>query len=166
MGRYLELARQVTFIETSKLTITDRELGQTRYDKNDINDKRSDQRPVLPTDRNQWSTIEWHTYFDERAAFAEYDDGLDKSAAEHRAFECAVVEWLNTHPEPEDDPDVCSHCRGRLTDTDALPVLNGPGGHVWLHPRCHQPFIEQRRGRAFAKLEAVGLLVRPELPNM
>ena len=104
---------------------------------------------------------DWRTYYDERAAIAEHDGGLDRAAAERRAFTCVVVQWLNAHPEPMGDPDICAHCRHPVTDTDMLPVLNGPDGHIWLHPRCHQPFIDQRRAKAITKLEAMGLRKPP-----
>ena len=104
---------------------------------------------------------DWRTYFDERAAIAEHDGGLDRTTAERQAFMCAVAQWMNTHPEPEGDLNVCHHCRHRLADTDMLAVLNGPDGHVWLHPRCHQPFIEQRRAKAIVELKAMGLRAPP-----
>jgi hypothetical protein len=104
-----------------------------------------------------FSAEDWRTYFDEHAAIAEHDGGLDRAAAERQAFKSTVAEWLNAHPEPEGDTDYCCHCGDRLNDNEALPVLNGPGGHVWLHPRCHQPFIEKRRARAIVEIEAMGL---------
>jgi hypothetical protein len=100
---------------------------------------------------------DWHAYYDERAAIAERDGGLDRTEAEHQAFNCTVVHWLNTHPEPNPDPDVCGYCRQPLTETDLLPVLNGPGNHVWLHPRCLEPFNRKHRAKAIAELEAMGL---------
>ena len=139
----LSVAKEPTQPGTLSETISPTPLGQTAAS------------PNLPPEA--FSAEDWRTYFDERAAIAEHDGGLDRANAERQAFKCAVVQYMNAHPEPEGDPNVCHHCRHRLSDTDMLPVLNGPGGHVWLHPKCHQPFMEQRRAKAITELEAMGL---------
>src|SRR3954452_2560088 len=45
-----------------------------------------------------WSSEDWSAFHDERARIAEFDGGLQRAAAEERAFECCVVEWLNRNP--------------------------------------------------------------------
>lgn len=101
---------------------------------------------------------DWRAVYEERAAIAEHDGGLDKKDAEQQAFDCTLVSWLNAHPEPVNNPDVCHYCGGQLTDTDMLPIFNGPATHVWLHPRCHKPFIDRRREIAIAALKTFGLM--------
>ena len=50
---------------------------------------------LLRPGRDGWSVEDWQVYFDERAGVAEFDGGLPRGAAEAKAFECCVVEWLN-----------------------------------------------------------------------
>jgi hypothetical protein len=47
-----------------------------------------------------WSPEDWQVHFDERAGSAEFEGGLAREAAESRAFECCVCEWLNRNPAP------------------------------------------------------------------
>ena len=96
------------------------------------------------------------TFFDERAAIAEYDGGLLRADAERQAFECCVMEWLWQHPPPASGPERCAHCVEPLGE-DGLPFLTGDGGHVWLHSGCHGDWTARRRAEAVAALAGLGL---------
>lgn len=98
------------------------------------------------------SDADWLTYFDERAAIAEFDGGLQRSAAEACAFECCVVEWLNRNP-VNSPPGRCLHCGGSEGTLDELvPFGIEPTGHAWLHSRCWAAWHETRRATAVAVL--------------
>jgi hypothetical protein len=42
-----------------------------------------------------WSAEDWQAFFNERAAIAEFDGGLQRPKAEVQAFSECVAEWLN-----------------------------------------------------------------------
>lgn len=42
-----------------------------------------------------WRAQDWQVFFDERAAIAEFDQGLSREFAEALAFDCCVSEWLS-----------------------------------------------------------------------
>ena len=50
---------------------------------------------LLRPANDEWSAEDWQAFFDERAGIAEFDGGLPRNAAEAKAFECCVAEWLN-----------------------------------------------------------------------
>ena len=100
---------------------------------------------------------DWQRWYSERAAIIEHDGGFARAEAEARAFECCVAEWMNQHPPPANEPeDGCTHCGEPLAD-DALPFLNGAGGHVWMHGRCHAAWMKRPRAEAEAALAALGV---------
>lgn len=45
-----------------------------------------------------WTLQDWRAFYDERAGILQHDAGLDRSAAERRAFVLCVVRWLERHP--------------------------------------------------------------------
>ncbi|MGM4875784.1 hypothetical protein AB7645_31665 [Bradyrhizobium sp. 956_D2_N1_5] len=91
---------------------------------------------LLRPGRDNWSGTDWWAFFDERAGIAEFDGGQQRAAAEVRAFECCVVEWLNRNP-VSSPPGRCLHCGGSEGTLDELvPFGTEPAGHVWLHSRC------------------------------
>ncbi len=105
-----------------------------------------------------WDAADWREYFEERAAVGEFDHGLTRREADARALECCVARWLADNPPPANEPENrCAHCVKPLADADALPVLNGAGGHVWMHGRCHAPWMKRRRFDAEAALAALGV---------
>ncbi len=104
-----------------------------------------------------WDAADWRTYYDERTGIAEFDGGLPRAEAEARAYECCVAHWMNLHAPPPTDPaHGCASCGGPLPDNDALPFLTR-GGHVWLHSRCHAPWIARLRAEAVTALAGLGL---------
>jgi hypothetical protein len=51
---------------------------------------------TFPED-GEWAPEDWLSYFDERAAVAEFDNGLSRQKAEAAAYESCVLEWLDRH---------------------------------------------------------------------
>jgi hypothetical protein len=47
---------------------------------------------MLRPGRDRWSAEDWRSYFEERAAVAEFDGGLLRTDAEDQKFECCIVE--------------------------------------------------------------------------
>ena len=64
----------------------------------------------LQSDRG-WTAEDWHVFFKDRAAIAEFDGGLPRQEAEAHAFGACVVEWLNRNP-VRSAPDRCWWCGG------------------------------------------------------
>ena len=58
------------------------------------------QKPPVPRDTLQptqpWDPDDWRAFYDEQVRIAEYD-GLSRPAAEARAYDCCVAEWLWSH---------------------------------------------------------------------
>ena len=105
---------------------------------------------------HDWSATDWRAFYDERAGIAEHLGEVSRAEAETRAFECAVIAWLNHHPVPENGPVQCVLCGGTTTTGDALPYLNGDG-HVWLHADCHAGWMQRRRAEAVEALRGMGI---------
>ena len=106
---------------------------------------------------NGWDSSDWKAFFDERAGILEYDHGLSRQAAEARAFECTIVDWLNQHPEPS-DPDRCARCGAKETcEARVVPCGTSPAGYTWLHPGCWQSWHVERRQAAIAALSAFNI---------
>jgi hypothetical protein len=107
-----------------------------------------------------WDAADWRAYFDERAGIAEHDQGAALPVAEALAYDATVGEWCRRHPIPEGDHSECHHCRELRQGAAIVPVLNGMGGHFWIHNECLPAHLEARRQQAIAALRAIGL----ELP--
>ncbi len=104
-----------------------------------------------------WDAADWRAYFDERAGIAEHDGGLSRADAEDRAYQVCVSQWMNRHaPRPTDPEGRCAHCDEPMPESDALPFLTR-GGHIWLHSRCHAPWIARLRAEAVTALAGLGL---------
>lgn len=108
----------------------------------------------------QWDGDDWRAWITERAAILEHDGGLSRDEADRRAFEHALVEWLNRHP-PQPDPGRCAGCGNPINEsgTDWRPLADaaiihyaGPWG---LH--CMEQHGLRRREEAAAALAASGL---------
>ncbi|MCP1763644.1 hypothetical protein [Bradyrhizobium japonicum] len=107
---------------------------------------------LLRPGRDNWRGVDWLAFFDERAGIAEFDGGLQRAAAETRAFECCVAEWLNRNP-VSSPPGRCLHCGGGDGTLDELvPFGTGPTGHAWLHSRCWAAWHVNRKATAVAIL--------------
>ena len=106
-----------------------------------------------------WSAADWRMFYEERAAIAEHDGGLDQAEAECRAFKAAVVHWMNCNPLTDPGPDRCGGCGEPVghIGQDSVPVLNGKDEHVWVHHGCHHRLMARRYAEAIKALAAMGL---------
>jgi hypothetical protein len=106
-----------------------------------------------------WSAEDWLAFFEERAAMREHGGGLTRLEAARLALDDAVTQWLCLYPVPPGEPaQGCVHCRRYHDSTNRLlPVLT-QGGHVWVHDRCHQTWLNHRRHEAREALMRLGVL--------
>ena len=94
------------------------------------------------------------------AAFAAFAKrGQRNPETERRAYEAAVINWMNRSAPINLDPNKCAACRRSLGQIgqDSVPFLSGNGAHVWLHHGCHGDWMAQRRVEAVEALTAMGL---------
>lgn len=112
---------------------------------------------VTPGGPYRWTALDWHVFFEERAAIAEFDGGMSRAEAETNAYECCVVEYMNrTHVGSA--PGECLHC-GRA-EHDQLPVLpygTDATGHSWAHRHCWHQWHADRVKTATAALAAMDI---------
>jgi hypothetical protein len=99
----------------------------------------------------------WRGLYAERAADLVQRHRVPPPRAARLAHEAAVACWLNANPPRQPDPGRCAACGVAMREHDAIPVLTGTGGHVWLHPRCYPAWWRERRGAARAALRAMGI---------
>lgn len=104
-----------------------------------------------------WDAEDWQGFFDERAGIAEFDGGLTRDAAEARAFQCCISEWLNRHPLAS-QPGRCLWGGGDEPDgATILPFGTDRSGHAWLHPKCWSRWMDEREADAVTALAELGL---------
>jgi hypothetical protein len=112
---------------------------------------------LLQPGADGWSCEDWRSFFEERAAIAEFNGGLLRDKAEAGAFESCITEWLNRNPAPS----VLGRCAwcGRFESPDAvvLPYGTEPGTHVWLHRQCWTEWHKKRRSEAKGALTRMGV---------
>jgi hypothetical protein len=113
----------------------------------------------LQSDRSCWLPENWHAFFEDRAAIAEFNGGLPRQEAEARAFGACVVEWLNRNP-VRSAPDRCCWCGGGEREALVLlPFGTERAGHAWMHGACWQPWRERRQAQAVDFFQALGITV-------
>jgi hypothetical protein len=112
---------------------------------------------LAPAGPDGWSALDWHDFFEERAAIAEYDGGMNRQEAEASAYECCVVEYLNqTHTASV--PGLCLQCgEAEHSQTPVLPFGTDATGHTWLHSHCQFEWHEQRLTAAKVLLAGMGI---------
>ena len=113
---------------------------------------------LLTATADGWTGEDWREYFEERAAIAEHEAKLPRDQAEHRAYECAISEWLSRNP-IRSNPGRCRHCaqeRGPLFPYVTDRNIADPG-HTWMHQSCAKLWHEHRRDLAKAELSEVGI---------
>lgn len=126
-----------------------------------IIDRVREAKPILLAAlRPAWDATDWQVFYDERAGIAEHDGKQPRDEAERMAYEHCIVRWLHQNPTQHDDDNVCPYCL-KSTDRTSKPVLNGRGGHVWIHDGCHEPYIAHRRQDAVAELKAMEIFSVP-----
>lgn len=112
---------------------------------------------LLRPGRDGWSGEDWRNFFEERAAIAEFDDGLPRDQAEARAFACCVSEWLNRNP-VRSPPGRCHGCgQAEHGEDPLLPFGTETTGHAWLHSRCWPNWHASRKAEAAAALSIFGI---------
>jgi hypothetical protein len=112
-----------------------------------------------------WSVEDWHTFFKERAAIAEFDGGLTGAEAVARAFKCCISGWLIRNPE-HSPADYRFGCGGSEHPHDRLPPCGtGGAGQVWVHSRCHPAWNVARKAEAVALLKAMGITPISDFPD-
>jgi hypothetical protein len=113
---------------------------------------------LLRPTKDGWTIEDWQAFYDERAGILEFDGELPRPAAEARAFESCIIEWLNRNPAPS-PAGCCAWCDGHETDSAAVvPFETEPGTHAWLHGECWRPWQEARRTEAVKALGRIGIL--------
>ncbi len=127
----------------------------------DLRRSKADVLTFLSGGRVTWDAADWREWFEERAGVLEFDAGFPRLEAERRAYEHAIMEWLNRNP-PVVDPDRCAGC-GRATDeakTDWRPLGDGTTVHFGdaYGLRCFEAHGTKRREEAVAALAALGLV--------
>ena len=116
-------------------------------------------RQLLQSEQaKDWDQSDWKAFYDERAGILEYNHGLSREAAERRAFDFTVVEWLNQHPEPS-NPEHCAWCgTAETSGASIVPYGTNPVGHAWLHPECWAAWYQARHRTAVSALMDVGII--------
>ena len=106
-----------------------------------------------------WDGHDWRDWIIERAAILEHDGGLSQTEADQRAFEHALIEWLNRNPY-RGDPDHCAGCGDSIQSqaNDWRPLADGAtvhyGGPWGL--RCLERHGVRRRKDAADALAQLG----------
>ena len=99
---------------------------------------------------------DWRAFFDEQVGIAEFDDGLSRPAAEARAFDCCVAEWLY-RTAVISAPGPCPICGDTDRPNDPLLAIGIIGGRYWLHLGCVKAWCTARKAEAVAALAAMGI---------
>ena len=96
---------------------------------------------------DDWTAGDWQVHYDERAAILEHDGEMSRKAAEARAWECCIVDYLNRHPATS-EPGRCAWC-GKSENADRAIVPFGVGkAHAWLHHHCWTLWQKSRHEQA------------------
>ncbi|MFO1036170.1 MAG: hypothetical protein U1E45_04930 [Geminicoccaceae bacterium] len=104
-----------------------------------------------------WAAEDWHDFFEERAAIAEFDGGLPRDQAKARAYLCCVAEWLD-QDQVNSSPDRCLACGGGDQSTNPLlPHGVETASLAWLHDRCWSGWEQGRWAQAAAALAQMGI---------
>lgn len=107
-----------------------------------------------------WDGDDWQDWITERAGILEHDGELSRTEADRRAYEHAIIEWLNRHPY-QGDPGQCAGCGDPINDqaNDWRPLGDGAtvhyGGPWGL--RCVDRHGQRRRKDATGALIGLGI---------
>lgn len=86
--------------------------------------------------------------------------GLDEDTAGKEASHWLLVDYMNENPVQQNDDRLCVHCSkpyqiGGMNS--GIAVLNGNGGHIWVHSECHAPWATELEAEAQSFLKAQGV---------
>jgi hypothetical protein len=111
----------------------------------------------LRPDSQGWTVTSWWDFFNERAAFLEYDGGASRTEAEASAFACCVPEWLNHYPVRSGEGFCCGCGNGDRSEDPLLPFGTASLGHAWLHGACWPQWYAERIRVAKVALNNMGI---------
>lgn len=97
---------------------------------------------------------DWADFYEERAAFLEYDGGIPRERAERLAYEAAVagLSWAwSTDDYPHDR---CSACGSHLGPQGGLPLSDKA---IVCNRDCHDTYRQQQHQRAVNQLAGWGI---------
>ena len=107
------------------------------------------------TQGDERSTDDWQAFVDQQVRIAE-GDGLARPAAEARAFDDAVAEWMLRNP-VNSAPGTCPLCGEADRPSDPLEFIGIIGARTWLHIGCSTIWVKDRKAEAVAALAAMGI---------
>ena len=101
-----------------------------------------------------WDVDDWWVFREERIAIAMHDGEMPEPDTQRQVRDECITHWLHRNPPKPTDPDVCVGCGHPIgtPGNDGVPFLAGEHGHVWIHHRCHRPWMARRREEAEAAL--------------
>jgi hypothetical protein len=101
----------------------------------------------------------WYKFFDERAAFREFNYGRSQYEARAEAYKDCIDAWVDLKL-VWSSGNLCSRCgTGKQPDDGLRPYghIIGEFAIAWLHERCWPAWIEARQAEAMAALAAMGI---------
>lgn len=108
---------------------------------------------------SSWGAEDWKSYFDERAAIAEYGDGVSRSDADQTAFEWCVALWLDgasANAKHDDYWTVLGDTPGRIgAAPEAADTQTGTAALIRRKPLTRS--TDERRATAVAALRELGV---------
>ena len=114
-------------------------------------------QPIEP-----WDLDQWQAFFNEQIRNFE-GHGLVRPAAEARAFNSCVAQWL-FFKLVITQPGACPICGDPDRPNDPLLAIGMIGGRYWLHNGCVNAWCTARKAEAFADLAAIGISISEEAP--
>lgn len=102
------------------------------------------------------AVVDWHGWYEERAAIRQFDGGHTRDEAERLAWSEAEDRWHRTHGE-RIARNLCAGCRRPIGLSKALDLIDGSHVHVNNENTCLIRHGERWRGQATRALVALGL---------
>jgi len=104
-----------------------------------------------------WSPGDWQAYFDERAAIAEYDGGVERDDAERLAAAECIAHWQRLNPPIARGGDLCPGCGSSVDDARHRVCYLAGQRAVRLHAECASDWENGRQQSALVALQKIGL---------
>jgi hypothetical protein len=122
-----------------------------------LRDARDELLVLLRQEPGKLCGLDYVDYFEEAAAFREYEAGMTRHAAELNAFECCVSLWMSQNNPDVPDRYRCIYCGIETGNHDLALALQQNGRNAWIHSACHRPFLASRRMKAIEALSGFGI---------